>query len=274
MVIVLVPAVFSIILLLPWLHHLAVNAVCIAVSILGAFETARFFSARGFGANGGWFPLAGGLLPLATYFEVSGLLPAGIVMPTLLVVVAAILAREAFLTSTDEFPRVLPRVAASIAVVIYPGLFLSYVIRFSSLKEAGLSLVVFLLIVFANDILAYLVGSTWGKGSRGFLAVSPNKSVAGFLGGMTGSILFAFLSWLLFPGVFSGNILIALGIGVGVGILTIVGDLIESAMKRSSNLKDSGTVIPGRGGLLDSVDSILFASPLCYYLLLLAGGGR
>jgi len=202
------------------------------------------------------------------------LLPSGIVMPTLLVVVAAILAREAFLTSSTDFPKVLPRIASSIAVVVYPGLFLSYVVRISSLREAGLSLVVFLVIVFANDITAYLVGSKWGKGSRGFLAVSPNKSVAGFLGGMGGSILFAYLCWLLFPGVFSGHILIALGIGAGVGVLTIVGDLIESAMKRSSNLKDSGAVIPGRGGLLDSIDSILFASPLCYYLLVLAGGGN
>lgn len=274
MVVVLVPAIFSAILLLPWFHHLAINAICIGVSILGAYETAHLFSARGIPSNGGLFPVVGGLLPLVTYFEVSGLLPSGLLIPVLVTAIGVILAREVLVSKMDEFPKVLPRIASSITVLVYPGLFLTYVVRFSSLSSAGISLMIFLLIVFANDILAYLVGSLLGKGTRGFLPVSPNKSIVGFIGGMAGSVLFAYLGWLFFPAVFADNLLLALGVGLGVGFLTIVGDLIESALKRSSNLKDSGAVIPGRGGVLDSIDSILFASPFCFYLLSIAGGGR
>jgi len=274
MVVVLVPTVFSVILLLPWLHHLAINVICIGVSILGAYETAHFFSERGLPTNSGIFPVAGGLLPLVTYFEVSGILPSGILIPSLVTAIGVILVREVMISKHDEFPKVLPRIASSITVLVYPGLFLTYLVRFSSLPSAGISLTVFLLIVFVNDILAYLVGSLLGKGTRGFLAVSPNKSIVGFIGGMTGSVLFAYLSWLVFPEVFAGKLVVAIAVGLGVGFLTIVGDLIESAMKRSSNLKDSGAVIPGRGGVLDSIDSILFASPLCFYLLSIAGGGR
>lgn len=271
-VIVLVPVVFCLILLLPWLHHLAINLVCVAASVLGAYETAHFFSVRGTSTNGTLFPLVGGLLPLLTYFEVSGVIPAGTIVPLLVVAAGIVLAREIFVARAEDFQKVLPRISASLTILLYPGLFLSYIVRFSSLKASGVALMVFLVIVFANDVAAYLVGSFWGKGTRGMLPVSPNKSVVGFLGGMAGSLVFAYLCWLLFPYVFHGSLGLALATGAGVGILTIVGDLIESAMKRSSKLKDSGAVIPGRGGVLDSIDSILFAGPLFYYLIALTGG--
>ncbi len=272
-VLILVPVVFAVILLMPWLHHLAINLICIVVSTLGAFETAHFFASRGLPVNGKLFPMAGGLLPLITYLEVAGFVPSGTILPCLVAIVAIILAREIFVSRAADFEKILPRIASSVAVVIYPGLFLSYVVRFSSLNTGGMTLVVFLLIVFANDVVAYLAGSFLGSGSRGLLPVSPNKSLVGFVGGLLGALLFAYLCWLVFPSVFAGSLALALGIGAGVGILTIIGDLIESAMKRSSGLKDSGAIIPGRGGVLDSIDSILFASPLCYYLLVVAGGG-
>lgn len=272
MVLIVVPVVFAIILLLPWLHHLAINLICIVASTLGAFEIARFFNSRGIPTNGTLFPLVGALLPLATYFEVSGWLPAQGFMVVLVAAIAVILAREVFVARQEDFEKILPRIAASTSVLFYPGLFLSYVIRFSTLRSPGMSLVVFLLIVFANDVAAYLAGSLWGKTSRGVLPVSPNKSVVGFIGGMAGSLLLSFISWLLFPYVFQNRLGLALAVGGGVGVLAIIGDLIESAMKRSSNLKDSGAVIPGRGGILDSIDSVLFASPFYYYLLSIAAG--
>lgn len=271
MVFVFVPAVFLAILLLPWVHHLAINLICIVVSILGAFETAHLFASHGMPANGGIFPLVGGIFPLAAYLEVVGILPTGTILPVLLTTLAVVFAREIFIGRPEGFPAVLPRLAASVTVVIYPGLFLSYIVRFSALQSAGLSLIVFLLIVFANDTFAYLAGSFWGKGTRGFLPVSPNKSVVGFAGGMAGSLLLAYVCWVLFPYVFHGSLGLAFAVGAGVGILTILGDLIESAMKRSSNVKDSGSAIPGRGGVLDSIDSILLAGPFCYYLLSLVG---
>lgn len=271
-VVVLVPLIFAIILLAPWYHYLAINLVCILASVLGALETANFLSVRGLPLEPALAAVLGGLLPLATYLEVSGVAPAGLLMGVLIIAISLILVREVVAGSQAKFERILPRIAASVTTILYPGLFLTYIVRITNLALGGLSLVVFLLVVFANDVAAYLAGSLWGRGSRGVLPISPNKSLVGFVSGLAAALLMAVGCFLVFPAVFGGSLLLALAIGLGIGILTILGDLVESAMKRSSSLKDSGTVVPGRGGILDSIDSVVFASPLCFYLFSLASG--
>ncbi|HUZ16868.1 MAG TPA: phosphatidate cytidylyltransferase [Spirochaetia bacterium] len=273
-VVIIVPLLFTVILLAPWYHYLAFNIVCMVISIVGAYETANFFAQRGMPTDALFTPVLGGLLPLAAFLEVSGAAPAGLVLGVLVFAVAGLLVREVWHSDTAEFARILPRVAASITVLLYPGLFVTYVVRITGLPDGGLTLVVFLLIVFANDVFAYLVGMFLGASSRGVVPISPNKSIAGFAGGMTASILMAVGCGLLFPGVFDGSMLLAVGEGLGIGAFTILGDLVESALKRSSALKDSGTIVPGRGGILDSIDSVLFASPLCYYLFALAAAAQ
>jgi phosphatidate cytidylyltransferase len=122
--------------------------------------------------------------------------------------------------------------------------------------------------VIANDSLAWAAGLLFGKGNRGIIAASPNKSVAGFIGGLAASVLVGLGASLFMPAAFSSKWLISPWAGIMLGLLSgiaaCLGDLGESAMKRSVHIKDSGTIIPGRGGVLDSIDSISFAAPVFY----------
>ena len=123
-------------------------------------------------------------------------------------------------------------------------------------------LVVLMLIVMSNDSLAYYSGRALGK-HRLYKLVSPNKSVEGALGGVSGSILGTLLARLtFFPQLTLTDVLLT---AVFIGILGQTGDLFESLLKRSFGVKDSGTIFPGHGGVLDRLDSIIFAAPATYY---------
>jgi phosphatidate cytidylyltransferase len=122
-----------------------------------------------------------------------------------------------------------------------------------------------LLLVMASDTAAYFTGVNLGR-RKLYPAISPNKSVEGALGGLAGSLAGAFLAraW-FFPAL---EVADCLCLGLGLGILAQLGDLFESMLKRSFGVKDSGTLIPGHGGILDRLDSLLFAfAPAYYYAL-------
>ncbi len=119
-------------------------------------------------------------------------------------------------------------------------------------------------IVWLGDTGAYLVGSLLGRHPLG-TPVSPNKSVEGMIGGLATSLVAAWFlrePWMPF---LSG--LQALGLGLVVALGGQIGDLFESLLKRGAGSKDSGTAIPGHGGFLDRLDSLLFGLPLLYYFL-------
>jgi phosphatidate cytidylyltransferase len=108
----------------------------------------------------------------------------------------------------------------------------------------------------------------FGRGNQGVIPASPNKSAAGFIGGFAAALIVGIGGVLLVPGTFiplrlppalSGAIL-----GLVSALAANLGDLGESAMKRSSHIKDSGSIIPGRGGVLDTIDSIALAAPVYY----------
>jgi phosphatidate cytidylyltransferase len=93
--------------------------------------------------------------------------------------------------------------------------------------------------------------------------VSPGKTVEGAAGGFIAAIITGPLcKWIFFPEI---HIIHAMALGATIGILGQVGDLAESMLKRGSGVKDSGNLLPGHGGMLDRVDSILFCAPLLYY---------
>jgi len=122
-----------------------------------------------------------------------------------------------------------------------------------------------LMSAFGTDIFAYLVGKSIGK-RKLCPSISPKKTVEGSVGGVAGSVLLCGLfSWLFMPTEFWTCIVI----GVAGGIFSQFGDLAASVMKRKIGIKDWGTLIPGHGGVLDRIDSILFTAPLVYYILML-----
>ena len=123
--------------------------------------------------------------------------------------------------------------------------------------------------VWVNDTFAYLVGSAIGKRTL-FERISPKKTWEGFFGGLIFAVFAGFLFSHFTTDYCSTNNLIKwIGLAVVVVIFGTMGDLFESYIKRNLNVKDSGTILPGHGGLLDRLDSILFAAPVALIYLLL-----
>ncbi|MET4081097.1 phosphatidate cytidylyltransferase [Pedobacter sp. UYP30] len=126
----------------------------------------------------------------------------------------------------------------------------------------------FLLMLWANDTGAYLFGVKFGK-TRLFERHSPKKSWEGFLGGIFTSVLIAYLLSLFF---IEGSFFVFCGMALLISIVGTAGDLVESMLKRSLGTKDSGSLLPGHGGLLDRFDGLLISAPLVYvYLYFILG---
>jgi phosphatidate cytidylyltransferase len=126
-------------------------------------------------------------------------------------------------------------------------------------------LFVIMLIVMTNDTAAYYTGSAFGK-HRLYELVSPKKSIEGALGGLVGSLCGTLIArFTFFPQLTLADAVVT---ALVIGMVGQAGDLFESLLKRSFGVKDSGTIIPGHGGVLDRLDSILFAAPITYYYVL------
>jgi len=135
--------------------------------------------------------------------------------------------------------------------------------------DTGSFLLFFLfLVIWAGDICAYLVGRSMGR-IPFFARISPRKTWEGSLAGLAGSLLaaWAFTHWFWKP----DNVKIVMLIAAWIAVAGQVGDLVESAIKRGANQKDSGTLLPGHGGFLDRIDSLLFAAPALWLALFILG---
>jgi len=120
-------------------------------------------------------------------------------------------------------------------------------------------------LVMTSDSAAYFSGIRFGK-HKLYPAISPNKSIEGAIGGLFGGVLAALIvRSCFFPAL---DLLDCVALGFALGAISQIGDLFESMLKRSFEVKDSGGLIPGHGGLLDRLDSLLFAYPLAYYYAL------
>lgn len=119
--------------------------------------------------------------------------------------------------------------------------------------------------VWASDSAAYYIGKRMGK-KKLYKEVSPNKTVEGAFGSIAGGILSALLLGKLLLTAIPVHVLILTG--AAVGAITIAGDLVESMFKRDAGVKDSGSFIPGHGGILDKIDGVLFAGPVLYWITL------
>lgn len=124
-------------------------------------------------------------------------------------------------------------------------------------------------LVVCSDTGAYFSGRAWGR-SKLAPAVSPGKSWAGFWGGLAASCSFALLVWFIY-GSAEMHFIAVLVVAVLTGLASVLGDLLESMIKRHQGIKDSGNILPGHGGLMDRLDSLTAASPVFALSLLILG---
>lgn len=119
------------------------------------------------------------------------------------------------------------------------------------------------ILIWVNDTFAYLIGKNFGK-RKLFPSISPKKTIEGFIGGLIFSCIASY-----FIATFTNTLTFAhwLALSIIVSVFGTLGDLIESKFKRQANVKDSGTIMPGHGGLLDRLDSIIFVAPFFYLYL-------
>ncbi|GHV77989.1 phosphatidate cytidylyltransferase [Spirochaetia bacterium] len=270
------PFTVCLVLFLPQKNHIAVNIVVVLLSALGAIEFAGMLRKKEHPQQG-TLPyreaaVLGSLVPIAVTLIVSFGFGGQYISIALILGAGWILVSQVF-TAADKFEAVISRTSSGLAVMLYPGLFMAWVIRMNLLPHSGVVILMFLLIVIANDSAAWAVGMLFGKGNRGIIPASPNKSASGFIGGFIAATLIGIGAVLFAPETFPSSRLPPLLSGIILGFISglagTLGDLGESVMKRSANIKDSGTVIPGRGGILDTIDSIALAAPVYYGLYVL-----
>jgi phosphatidate cytidylyltransferase len=267
-----IPAIICLVLLLPFYRHLFLNIFIILFSAAGAVEFSLLLEKKGLFITKTEAFILGTLAPAAFTLTVSFNLPEWIIPLVFMAGTGWILLSRAF-SRLEKIESCANRIAAGFSILIYPGLFMSWLVKMSVWENSGVILL-FLFITFGSDSTAWLVGNLFGANNRGIIAASPNKSIAGFIGGIIGSIIVSGGAALLFPSVFPaekaiytcGFAVTAVLLGFFTGIAAALGDLAESTIKRSCGVKDSGTLMPGRGGILDSIDSIAVAAPVFFLL--------
>lgn len=214
-------------------------------------------------------------------------LPSNALIELLILVLAAVLAPFVFLTlgmTRGPLASGYPAAAASVFAFAYIALPMALLLQLRSLPSGAFLVIYLLVVVWAGDIFAYFVGKSMG---RNLLAprVSPKKTWEGAIASVAASVGFgallfyyalpistAVLQWHLMErrdGIFGlqqPSLWPIVAVSVVANVAAQLGDLVESLIKRGANVKDSGTLLPGHGGILDRIDALLFAAPVvwCY----------
>jgi len=217
---------------------------------------------------------------ISTYLENIGLIEGEIsnsILPICSVVICTWLLLQ-------PKPGTISDIAASIFGLFYLGFLPSYWIKLRGLETVvvnsnqgfisfenlsnttGLNLTLTsCFLIVASDIGSYFIGKSFGKTSLS--PISPSKTMEGLIGGISCStllaIFFAFLmNW-------ENPLFVGIIYGISISLMALVGDLIESMMKRDAKIKDSGTFLPGHGGILDRIDSYIFTPSVLYYIFII-----
>ena len=246
-----------------WVGTPAVAAVVGAGALIGAWEL------RGLLGRMGTTPPAWLILPLSVWLGIRFVLPAADMAADWAFAAAVVIGLLAGLGTRASFTAW----ALAVGGATYIGLTLGFWLAIYRWHEHDTTHLGFRLVVLAlagaviGDTAAYFVGSAIGRHPF-FHSISPRKSIEGAVAGAVAAVLVGAIAgpWLI-------GISVPLGAGLGA-LMTIAaqgGDLVESAIKREAGVKDSGTLIPGHGGLLDRADSLVLLAPVVYcYLKLIA----
>ena len=197
-----------------------------------------------------------------TVVSIYGWLPAE--LSTVLPPMLALLLILASLVKVESMEEGLPKMAAVFFAVAYCGGMIPYL---AALREVHLGFALgALFCTWSGDTGAYFAGRALGRNKLA-PTISPKKTIEGAVGGLVAAVLVGFLvrGWLMPEAPASA----AVAMGILAGGLGIVGDLAESLLKRSCNIKDSSNLIPGHGGVLDRFDGVMFAAPAIYIYVVL-----
>jgi phosphatidate cytidylyltransferase len=255
--IILVPILFAVVWLLPPAYFTGLVVVAAAI---GQYELYSMAKARGI-APMTTAGIALGALVVINFFRPLYPYLGG---PYFWITLCVLMVMIARLFSRRPVEGALEDIAVTLLGVFYIALLFGFSVAIHAGPSGKKWLVFLFLVIWASDTGAYYIGSAFGK-HRLYEKISPKKSVEGLAGGMLASVIAAMLCtvWLV-P---SAGLLEAAVLGACLAALGTVGDLVESLIKRSAGVKDSGTLIPGHGGMLDRMDSMLFAAPALFYYL-------
>ncbi|MBN2120659.1 MAG: phosphatidate cytidylyltransferase [Candidatus Omnitrophica bacterium] len=198
--------------------------------------------------------ILGGLIPVSIFFQ----------MPItrqwqLFFIVTGLFVLFLLELTRKERQETIFSLSGTIFGVLYVSWCFSFIIRVRNLDEGAFLLGFLVLVVKSQDLGAYLTGILFGKNPL-LRRVSPKKTVEGSIGGILFSIAFAFI----FRSFLDINTFQVLVLGLILGFIGQLGDLFESLIKRDCSVKDSGNLVPGMGGILDVIDSLIFTAPVFY----------
>ncbi|GIW02868.1 MAG: phosphatidate cytidylyltransferase [Roseiflexus sp.] len=278
----LVQRVLSAVVLLPlvvvcvWWGFWPFTALVVAAAVVGLSELYAAFHHGGYQANQALgivlMALVLGAMIVRATTGVDLLAPALALM--VMISLAACASRHTLHGAVAEW-------ALTLGGALYMGSLMGFLILLRALETPPLSggllaplqpqpgaawMTLALMATWGQDVFAYFVGKRWGRRKMA-PSLSPRKTWEGAAGGMLGALAGAFLSWVLFG--LPLSLWATALVGIIAGVAGPIGDLSESFIKRQAGLKDAGSLIPGHGGILDRIDSVLFSAPAIYIVLLI-----
>ena len=266
------PFILFLIYYLPHYNFLAYHILAYIAGIIANAEIHHILSQK-IKCYPKYFIAAFGIILLTlSYIAGLGVFPRLFVVHGFWFAALSIMAFEIRVSFDGDFKYSIIRIISGVFMLAYPWGLLTYFSAATTLPYANKAIATFFFMTFACDSIAWFFGVLFGKNNRGLIKASPKKSIAGFIGGFAGSLCAGIIVFFLFKEF--KNFLIGL---IVISLLTaaaaIIGDIVESLLKRSADIKDSGRIILGRGGILDSMDSLLFAAPVFYvsYKFLMGG---
>lgn len=258
------PLLILTVFFLPWAHHGVIILLLLLGTTGSAIELSGILRSGGLGVKGPEAAFLGLVIP--GIFYASSFFPGlqASMLGLFLALAALVVFAPLAYSSKEELPKALSSAAGKSLLLVYPGLVGGIAALIISGFPMGTeAILTYAAMVFGNDSLAWLLGVSFGK-KRNLFPVSPNKSLAGFIGGILGSVLGGVGAFFLFPQAFPSPWPLLILMCLAMALAVITGDLFESSLKRSVGAKDSGNLMPGRGGILDSFDSLLYSAPIFY----------
>ena len=267
------PLVLASIYFLPHYNFLVYHIELFIAALIANYEIYNILSQRSPAYPKKILACFGTILVLSSYLIGLHAVPFQYIFIVFGCVTVGMMFMEVIFSFSGNFTNSIARLTTGVFMLIYPWGLTVFLSAIASLPNAGALIIMFFLMTFGCDSFAWLFGMLLGKNNRGFIKASPKKSIVGFIGGFIGSVTAAVASFYFFNKQFNGKLRELIIIALFTALFAIIGDIIESILKRSADVKDSGKVILGRGGILDSIDSLLIAAPVFYTLCMFLLGG-